>query len=435
MNIYEILTAKKRGLPLSDEAIDFFVDGFVRGEIADYQASALLMAICINGMNDAETFALTRAMIASGDTVDLSPLGQSVCDKHSTGGVGDKVSLVLLPLVAACGLTVAKMSGRGLGHTGGTIDKLESIEGFDTALSRERFLSVARKTGFAITGQSEGLVPADKLLYALRDVTATVDSIPLIASSIMSKKIASGADVIVLDVKVGSGAFCKTEAEAKRLADTMIGLGKRAGKKVAALLTDMNTPLGNTIGNALELKEAIATLKGEGPDDLKDLCLTIAQTILHLAGKGDRNRCRRDALRALQDGSALEILRKTVSEQGGNVAQIDNPDLLPQCRYKQEVFAARSGYIVETDAERYGTAALLLGAGRRKKSDSVDHGAGIVLHKKLGDAVHAGESLATMYASDPALFAEAETTLLQATVLGDRPPCPTPVVLQTVLDR
>ncbi len=407
MRMTEIIAKKRDGFELSDEEIRFFVKGAADGSIPDYQLSALLMAICIRSMNERETLTLTLEMANSGDTVDLSCIKGIKADKHSTGGVGDKVTLIIAPIVAACGINVAKMSGRGLGHTGGTVDKFESIPGFCTSLSVNEFIDTVNTCGMSVIGQSGDLCPADKKLYSLRDVTATVESIPLIASSIMSKKLAAGADVIVLDVKCGNGAFMKDFDSAKALAEEMVEIGKGAGRRIAAMITDMNVPLGNNIGNALEVIEAVDVLNGNGPDDLIEASLSVAAKILELSGKGDYDTCRNLALSKIKDGSALKKLAECVDLQGGNADCIYDTAKLTVAPFSFDFIAEKSGYVNSMNSTAIGITSVILGAGRTKTDDKLDHGAGIVLKKKSGDRVEKGECLATFYASDKKLFAAA----------------------------
>jgi len=430
MRMYDIIKKKRDGGELTDEEIRFFVGGYVDGSIPDYQVSALLMAIYFVGMSERETATLTFAVRDSGATLQGLDVGGVRADKHSTGGVGDKTSLAVMPIVAACGVRVAKMSGRGLGHTGGTVDKLEAIEGFDTALSAEKFADVVKKVGVAIVGQSATLAPADKLLYALRDVTATVDSIPLIASSIMGKKLAACDDCIVLDVKCGSGAFMKTVEDAKRLAAAMVDIGKRAGKKISALITDMDIPLGATVGNSLEVVEAIDVLKGSAPEDLTELCLALSAEILWLCGLGSRSECEEMAKQAVVSGRALDTLAAMVEAQGGNKKWIYDTSFFPRARFTKEVLAPKSGFISSVNAEEYGGVSLLLGAGRSKVGESIDCAAGIVLYKKTGDYVNQGEVMAVLHSSREC-FDAAEAKLLAATVIGDKP-TKRPLVLDRV---
>lgn len=430
--IYDIIKAKRDGKTLTTKEIRFFIDGVCDGSIPDYQISALLMAICINGMTPKETADLTFAMANSGDTVDLSAINGKKVDKHSTGGVGDKTSLIIVPMVAACGAKVAKMSGRGLGHTGGTIDKLESIPGYKTELPREKFFETVRQTGASIIGQSDNLAPADKKLYALRDVTATVESLPLIVSSIMSKKIASGADGIVLDVKVGSGSFNKDLQYAERLADAMIKIGKEVNRRVTAVLSDMDTPLGNAVGNLVEVQEAMEILSGGGPQDLKELCVILASHMLFLAEAGDMDTCRKKAQDSLLNGSALNAFCRMVSAQGGDENFIKNIKNAPKAPYSYQIVSPCTAYISKMQTEQIGIASLLLGAGRKTKQDKIDRLAGILLHKKTGDFVCAGQPLATLLASDRALFAEAEKTFVKALTFDEEAPEKQPTVLKVI---
>ncbi|MFR8003433.1 MAG: pyrimidine-nucleoside phosphorylase [Hydrogeniiclostridium sp.] len=410
MRMYDILLKKKRGQELSERELHFFVEGYTRGEIPDYQASALLMAICLNGMTERETTYLTVAMAESGDMLDLSSLEGITVDKHSTGGVGDKTTLIVIPILASLGLKAAKMSGRGLGHTGGTIDKLESIPGFCTELSREEFLKTVKKTGAAIAGQTGNLVPADKKLYALRDVTATVESIPLIASSIMSKKLAAGAQCILLDVKAGSGAFMKTLEEAQELARVMTEIGNRAGRRTGALITNMDRPLGYAVGNALEVAEACETLRGRGPEDLTEICIRLAGGLLQLAGfcKEKEEACER-AKAQLKNGCALAKWKEMIAAQGGDAQFAENPNRLPKAEKKLFLFAEEEGYIASLNTEKCGEASVLLGAGRERKGDPIDPAAGILLKKKPGDFVRQGDILAELHFSgkvDPTVAQE-----------------------------
>lgn len=432
MRAYDIIKKKRDGLALSDEEIKFFINGYVSGEIPDYQAAALCMAIYFEGMDDRETAALTFAVRDSGEKLHFDNIDGLRVDKHSTGGVGDKTSLIVAPVVAALGVKVAKMSGRGLGHTGGTIDKLESIDGFKVDLPISEFERIVNEVGIAIVGQNAELAPADKKLYALRDVTATVDSMPLIASSIMGKKLAADDDCIVLDVKTGSGSFMKTVEDSRNLARIMVEIGKRAGKKMLALITDMDIPLGAAIGNSLEVKEAIATLNGNGPADLTEVCVALASNMLYLAEKGSLEQCEADVKRVIADKSALNVLRKMVAAQGGNVDLIDHPEQFRKAQYSHAVTASESGYIVKVDTEGYGIASLLLGAGRNRKEDPIDYAAGIILNKKTGDYVEKGDVIATLYANDQKLFAESEKRFLQSTVIGNEKPILRPLILGKV---
>lgn len=433
MRMYEILAKKREGEELTKEEIQFFISGVTDGSIPDYQITALLMAICIRGMTRRETSALTMAMEHSGDTVDLSSLPGIKVDKHSTGGVGDKTTLIAAPIAAALGVTVAKMSGRGLGHTGGTVDKMESIPGLRTALSREEFFDVVRKTGLSVVGQSGNLDPADKKLYALRDVTATVESIPLIASSIMSKKLAAGADKILLDVKTGSGAFMKTQQDAEMLAREMVEIGRSVGRETIALVTDMDVPLGNAIGNTLEILEVCQTLRGHGPQDLTVLCLELASNMALLAGAGDTiESCRAAARKALESGAALQKLCDMVSAQGGDASYLQHPETFSRAPVKHELLADRDGYITHMNAEACGEAAMILGAGRIKKEDLIDHSAGIRLLRKTGDAVRAGEVLAVMETAEERFVAEAEPLLRSACQIGSQQPERRPLILKRI---
>lgn len=400
MRMIDIIEKKRNGMELSKEEIDFVVRGYTDGKIFDYQMSALLMAIYFKDMTPEECVNLTLAMAESGEQIDLSGIEGIKVDKHSTGGVGDTTTLILAPLVASTGVPVAKMSGRGLGHTGGTIDKLESIQGFQAELDSRTFNQLVNKNKVAVTGQSGNLTPADKKIYALRDVTATVDSIPLIASSIMSKKIASGADAIVLDVKTGSGAFMKLLEEAKKLARTMVKIGNGAGRKTIAIISDMSQPLGYAVGNALEVKEAIDTLNGQGPKDLEELCLTLGSYMVYLGGKAESVEAAREKLvHAIQSKQALETFKTFVAAQGGDPSIIDHPEKLPSASYVVEVEAAEEGYVSGIEANEIGIAACMLGAGRVTMESEIDHAAGIVLHKKAGDRVKKGERIATIHSN------------------------------------
>ena len=397
MRVYDIISKKRDNKELSKDEIEFFIEKYTNGDIPDYQASALLMAIYINGFSKEETANLTMAMVNSGDVVDLSMIEGIKLDKHSTGGVGDKTSLILVPMVCAAGGKVAKLSGRGLGHTGGTLDKLESIPGFNISVEEEKFKDMVKNAGLVIAGQTQNLVPADKKIYALRDVTATVDSIPLIAASIMSKKIASGSDAILLDVKYGEGAFMKTAEDAKKLATAMVNIGNSLGRKTSAAITLNGEPLGYAIGNALELKEVIEVLKGEGPEDLRELCLQLGAQMLKIGGIEPDTKIRE-----------LAVL------QGGDPSVIDNPELFEIAPLTYEVKANKEGYVYDLNAEKVGIASLLTGAGRHTKDDELDYGAGIILKKKMGDYVKEGDVLATLYSSDKDRFEKAEEQLQEA---------------------
>ncbi|MDL2300318.1 thymidine phosphorylase [Clostridiaceae bacterium OttesenSCG-928-D20] len=417
------LIAKKRdALELSTEEIDFIVDGFTRGDIPDYQMSAMLMAIYIRGMSHRETVDLTLAMVRSGDVIDLSSIDGILADKHSTGGVGDKTSLILCPLVASCGVKMAKMSGRGLGHTGGTVDKLESIPGFRCDLPSEQFMSNINKVGFAIAGQTANLVPADKKLYALRDVTGTVSSMPLIVSSIMSKKLASGADVIVLDVKSGSGGFMKNDEDAVALAREMVQVGNSAGKKTIALVTDMDQPLGSAIGNALEVKEAISVLKGETKGALLELCIELGAAILVAAEKSKSFDDARIILQeSIDSGRALEKFAEFVTAQGGNPDIISRPELLKAAPICHPVVSAATGYVQHIDAEALGMLCLSLGGGRKKKDSAIDHSVGITINISIGDHISVGETIASIHASSFDRIQEHAARLQESIVISDEP--------------
>lgn len=400
MRMVDIIEKKRDGQELTTAEINFFIEGYTKGEIPDYQASALAMAIYFQDMNDRERADLTRAMVESGDTIDLSAIDGVKVDKHSTGGVGDTTTLVLAPLVASLGVPVAKMSGRGLGHTGGTIDKLESIAGFHVELTREQFIDLVNRDKVAVIGQSGNLTPADKKLYALRDVTGTVNSIPLIASSIMSKKIAAGADAIVLDVKTGDGAFMKTQEDAEELAHAMVRIGNHVGRKTIAIISDMSQPLGFAIGNALEVKEAIETLQGKGPKDLTELVLTLGSQMVILAGKAKTSEEAKEMLLdAIHSGKALAKFKEFLANQGGDASIVDDLTKLPQAKYKIELPAKQSGYISRMVADEIGVASMILGAGRATKEDAIDLAVGLVLHKKVGDKVEEGESILTIYSN------------------------------------
>lgn len=428
MQAYAIIKKKRDGERLSLEEISWFVERYAAGEIADYQVAAWLMAVYIRGLDAVETTSLTEALLRSGKQVDLSGVAGVKVDKHSTGGVGDKTTLVLAPLLAAAGAKVAKMSGHGLGHTGGTIDKLESIPGFKTELSPEEFIAQVSRAGLAVVAQTEEIVPADKKLYALRDVTATVDSIPLIAASIMSKKLASGAEAIVLDVKTGSGAFMQDVTAARELARLMVAIGKRAGRRVAALITDMDQPLGYAVGNAVETAEAIATLKGRGPLDLTELCLELGSRMLVLAGLAANAATARGRLEEiLWDGRALAKFREWVAAQGGDPGVVDQPDMLPAAPQKIPVTSPRSGYVVQVNALAIGEAARILGAGRARKDDHVDPSVGVVLRAKVGTKVEAGEPLAHILVRDKGEN-EAKGLVSNAYAIAASPPKTRPLV-------
>ena len=429
MLMSELIAKKRDGGTLSGEEIAFMIDGYTKGEIPDYQMSAMLMAMYFQGLDHDETVAMTMSMMHSGETIDLSAIQGVKADKHSTGGVGDKTSLVLCPMVAAQGVKMAKMSGRGLGHTGGTIDKLESFPGFSCEMSRERFFENVNRVGFAIASQTADVDPADKKLYALRDVTGTVAVRGLIVSSIMSKKLAAGADIIVLDVKTGSGGFMKTEEDARLLARELVDVGKAAGRKTVAVMTDMDEPLGCAVGNALEVKEAIAALRGEPVDDLVELCLTIGSSILVLGGVcQSENEARARLRRSLDDGSALAKLAEFVEAQGGDKRAVYDTSLLPAAPVQYEVKAQRGGFVQHIQADGVGRVSLLLGGGRATKESQIDLSVGLVLKKKVGDKVSAGESLATIHAQSGESARQAAEALLACYTLGDEVPEKTPFI-------
>lgn len=432
MHTLDLIYKKRGGGALSPEEIAFVVRGCVTGEIPDYQLSALMMAIYFRGMTEAETAALTLEMANSGDTVDLSALGVTV-DKHSTGGVGDKTSLVIVPIAAACGVTVAKMSGRGLGHTGGTVDKLESIPGTRTALSQAEFFRVVREVGCAVIGQSGDLCPADKRLYALRDVTATVESLPLIASSIMSKKIASGAERILLDVKTGGGAFMKTQADAEALAREMVALGRAVGRRTVALITDMDRPLGRAVGNALEVQEAVETLHGRGSADLTEVCLALAANMIYLGERAETmEQAAQMAAHAVESGAAFEKLCAMIEAQGGDSAYLRDLSLFPESGAQLAVLAEADGFVTHLDAERIGRASVSLGAGRETKDAKLDFAAGVVLERNTGDAVRRGECLATLHAATPEICQNAAEAVRAAFTIGSEAPAARPHILGRV---
>lgn len=419
MRMYDLIAKKRNGGALTKEEIEYMISSYVAGEIPDYQMSAFLMAVYFQGMTEEETLAMTMAVAHSGDMVDLSAIEGIKVDKHSTGGVGDKTTMIIAPIVAACGVKVAKMSGRGLGHTGGTIDKLESIPGFQTSLSREEFFATVNKVGVSVIGQSGNMTPADKKLYALRDVTATIDSIPLIAVSIMGKKLAAGSDCILLDVKTGSGAFMKTVEDSIALAEEMVKIGVNAGKNTVALITDMDIPLGNYIGNSLEVIEAVKTLKGEGPADLTEVCLNLAGNMLYLAGKGTLAECKEMARARMKDGSALEAFGRMVTAQHGDASYIFDTEKFEKASFSYEVKAPRDGYITHMDTEGCGVASAMLGAGRETKESVIDYAAGIILHAKVGDQVKKGDSLATLFANKESLFEAAAQRYADSITISD----------------
>ncbi|MCL7452743.1 MAG: thymidine phosphorylase [Anaerolineae bacterium] len=433
MRAADIIARKRDGIALSAEEIDFMVQGYTQDTIPDYQVAAWLMAIVLRGMERQETIDLTMAMVRSGERLEWQNIDASVVDKHSTGGVGDKTTLVVAPLVAAAGVYVGKMSGRGLGFTGGTLDKLESIPGFRADLSVEAFRAQLERIGIVVTGQSAGLVPADGKLYALRDVTATVDSLPLIASSIMSKKIAAGANGIVLDVKVGHGAFMETEDEAEELASLMVHIGTKMGRRVRAVISDMNQPLGHAVGNAVELQEAIATLHGRGPLDFREHCLTIGTQLLLVAGTVEGTSDARNELENLLDTRrAWSKFREWIEAQGGDLAFVDEPERLPSARFVRELPAPRTAYVAGLDAREIGLTSMLLGGGRAKKGDTIDHAVGVVLHAKVGARVEKGEPLLTIHADDEGKLSGAQQRLLAAYDWSDEPVEPAPLIHKVI---
>lgn len=432
MRMYDLIAKKKAGKTLTREELRALVQGVTDGSIADYQLAAWLMAVCFQGMTDEEVGDLTLEMANSGEQADLSAIDGCKVDKHSTGGVGDKTTLIITPLVASCGVKVAKMSGRGLGFTGGTIDKLLAIPGFQTDLLTERFFTLMNTVGAAIISQTGNLAPADKKIYALRDVTATVDSIPLIASSIMSKKLAAGSDAILLDVKCGSGAFMKTPEEAKKLAERMVAIGTHAGRKTAALITDMDVPLGEAVGNALEVAEALEVLHGKGSADLREICLELSAGMLILAGKGDRETCLALAEQALAGGAALEKFAEMVRAQGGDDGVVYHPERLPQAAYRLELLAEADGFVAHMDTEGCGIASMMLGAGRQKKEDTLDLSAGILLHRRTGDAVQKGDRVATLLANEERLLPPALQRLRDCYTWTTEKPSVMPLVLDKV---
>lgn len=432
MRMIDIIEKKRDGLVLSKEEIEFFVNGYVKSEIPDYQVSALLMATYLNGLNESETSLLTTCMAHSGDMMDLSEIDGIKVDKHSTGGVGDKTTFIISPIVASLGVPVAKMSGRGLGHTGGTIDKLESIPHMRTSLTHEEFLNTVKKVGFSIIGQSGNIVPADKKLYALRDVTGTVDSMQLIAASVMSKKIAAGADCILLDVKTGSGAFMKTLDDSVKLAKTMVSIAKSVGKKAVALITNMDRPLGKAIGNSLEIIEACDTLKGKGSRDLTEISIELAANMLNLADKGPLEVCRCMAREVIKNGKAFDKFKEMVLAQGGDMSVLDNSDAFPKAKVEYTVKAKKSGFIHKFDTEKVGIASVILGAGRETKESTVDFTAGIILEKTVGDFVEEDEPLARFYSSEISKCKDAEDLFNQALKISEKEVNFSPLILSRV---
>ncbi len=422
MRAYDIILKKRNGEKLSKEEIEYMIMGYVKGEIPDYQMSAFLMAIYFQHLDEEETYFFTETMMRSGEMLDLSSIPGKKVDKHSTGGVGDKTTLVVAPLVASCGVIVAKMSGRSLGHTGGTIDKLESIPGFRTSLSFEEFISNVKEHGIAIVGQTGELVPADKKIYALRDATATVDEISLIASSIMSKKLAGGSDAFVLDVKFGSGAFMKSKEKARELGKMMVSIGKLHGKRVVAVLSNMDQPLGKMVGNSLEVIEAIETLKGKGPEDLTELSLCLASYMLYLAGVSDLKDARETLKRKMENGEALEKFKEMIEAQGGNGRVIEDYSLLPISKEVVEVLSDKEGFVEKMDTEKIGVASMVLGAGRKRKEDKIDHSVGVEVLKKLGDKVSKGEPLVKLYCSEKSDVETAKKLVKNAYFISEQPP-------------
>ena len=434
MLMTDIIAKKRDGGELTTEEIGFVIDGYTRGTVPDYQVSALLMAIVWRGMTRRETYDLTMAMVHSGDTLDLSSISGVKADKHSTGGVGDKTSLVLVPMVASLGVKMAKMSGRGLGHTGGTLDKLESIPGFNINLPMERFLENVDRVGMVIAGQTANLDPADKKLYALRDVTATIDSLPLITSSIMSKKLAAGAHSIVLDVKIGSGAFMKTLEDGQKLAESMVRIGRACGRNVVAVMSNMDIPLGFYIGNALEVREAVEVLQGHGCPDLTGVCITLAANMLHLCNGWPIEEATKQAQEAISSGRAFEQMKRWIAAQGGDAAVLDNVSLLPQASVQYELKAPQAGYIHHMDAQKIGESSAILGAGRKTKDDVIDPAAGIVLKEKTGAKVEQGQTLAVLHTDRPETLADAERVFLEAIRWGADAPAAQPLIYGIVTE-
>ncbi len=432
MRMYDLIMKKRNGGTLTREELTYMIHEYAVGTIPDYQMSAMLMAIYFKGMNDEETAMLTDAMAHSGDMVDLSAIKGMKVDKHSTGGVGDKTTLIVAPIVASCGVKVAKMSGRGLGHTGGTVDKLESIPGLQTAIPREEFFDIVNKTGVAVIGQSGNLAPADKKMYALRDVTATVESIPLIAASIMSKKLAAGSDAILLDVKTGSGAFMKSVEDAIELAKKMVAIGEHNHRRTVALITDMDSPLGNDIGNSMEVIEAIETLQGKGPKDLTEVCVQLAANMLYLADKGNRKDCIKQVEEALESGRAFEKFIELVEAQSGDASYIRNPELFKKAQYEHQVRAEQSGYVTHINAEEVGITSVVLGAGRETKESLIDYSAGIRLLKKYGDKVQTGDVLGILYTDKKEALQEAKDMFAEAYTIGEAKPTTRPHIYARV---
>lgn len=434
MRMYDLIHKKRNNEELTNEEIEYMINHYVSGEIPDYQMSAMLMAIYFNGMNDRELSTMTNVMAHSGDMVDLSAIEGIKVDKHSTGGVGDKTTLIIAPIVAYYGVKVAKMSGRGLGHTGGTVDKMEAIPGLKTNFTQEEFFNIVNKTGISVIGQSGNLAPADKKLYALRDVTATVESIPLIAASIMSKKLAAGSDCILLDVKTGSGAFMKTLDDSINLAQKMVSIGENCGRKTVALITDMDIPLGNNIGNTLEIKEVIETLKGNGPKDLTEICIKLAGNMLYLANKGNIDECEKMAKEAIENGYAFEKLVEMVEAQCGNIEYIKNPEKFENAKYSLDVILNEDvdGYISFMDTEGLGIASTMLGAGRETKEDIIDFSAGIILNKKVGDKVKKGDVLCTLYTNDNTKLENSKKKVLSSISIDKDKPKEIPLIFARI---
>ena len=435
MRMYDLIHKKREGEALTTEEIQYIVKGYVDGSIPDYQMSALLMAIYFKSMNDVETATFTNEVAHSGEMIDLSKIDGVKVDKHSTGGVGDKTTLIIAPIVASYGVKVAKMSGRGLGHTGGTVDKMESIPGMKTTIENKEFIDIVNRVGVAVIGQSGNLAPADKKLYALRDVTATVDSIPLIATSIMSKKLAAGNDAILLDVKTGSGAFMKTIDDSIELAKKMVSIGKHAGKNTVALITEMDIPLGTMIGNSLEVKEVVKTLKGEGPEDLTKVSIDLAANMLYLAGKGDIDECRDLARKAIENNQAYEKFLEFVEAQGGDITYLQNLEKFEKAKYSREVKATKDGVIHHMNTEGIGTASVVLGAGRKTKEDEIDFAAGIELALKTGDKVKVGDTLAILYTNNESSLDEAYDMTLESYTINDEQIELEPLVLARVTEE
>lgn len=434
MRMVDLIEKKRDGGVLTDEEIRFIIEGFTDGSIPDYQMSAFAMTIFYKGMTDHETAVLTDAMMRSGDTVDLSRFADRSVDKHSTGGVGDKTTLIVAPIVSSLGGKLAKMSGRGLGHTGGTVDKLESIPGYRTTLSSEEFMQQVEQVGVAVIGQSGNLTPADKKLYALRDVTATIDSLPLITASIMSKKLAAGSHSIVLDVKIGSGAFMKTLADGRRLAESMVRIGRACGRNVVAVMSNMDIPLGENIGNALEVREAVEVLCGRGCPDLTGVCVTLAANMLHLCNGWPIDEATRQAEQAIASGAAFAQMKRWIAAQGGRTDVLDDVSLLPQAAVQYELKAPQSGYLLHMDTQRIGESSAILGAGRQTKEDSIDHAAGIILKRKTGAWVEQGQTLAVLHTNRPETLPEAERVFLQALTWGQTAPQPQPLIYGIVTE-